>query len=1024
MQLGNRRHLEGKLEGGLFLKKLIVQNFKGFAERTTIEFFPGIGALIGPNGCGKSNVVDAVKWVLGAQKVSEVRGDKMNDLIFNGSATTTSHHYAEVEIVFDNSAKVFSLPQQEVSIARRLYRSGEMEYLINNEQCRLKDVHYLLLDTGLGRLDYSIMAQGSVSKILESSNTQRMRLIEEAASISKYRERHREYERKILKVTENLKHIEILYSNITKRKNALQKQTQASQGYFKIKKLLKHLELFQNLQTLKAIEKKQNTNHNETQQINQKLQALSTLIKQQTTRSEQLDQSAAKASDILQNETFKFKNELSVLHEKQKFLSERHSERTLELATQTKRIKQIEKNLHASKQTVATTEKSALHHEKILAHTRKELEGIRSALVVCQNNRKNQETIIATLEGDIAKNNALIDSERKTLDAIPELLFKDLEKLFPLSKLLAQEKKQKDPQEKLRSQLETLSQELHTTLENHLRNLLSLDPAAYKTALKTSFSTLKATTTQKINALKAKCTSLIDRDSNVTGIVKVIENVYRKKDVILSTLQTKITTAQKFQSKLKQAQKDLKKIGASKETLTVTQAKIEKKIAALNETIAPLRTDLARVKHYQTEQQADYDHYQKINSTLKTSIAGLIEQKKAIAVAITKTNVQAKTTTAKWIATRKNEKLSHTKLKNLKKNIGTLEQKYQKLNKQRYELSAQTNIFANEYKTLLEHTETYLDENLLDYRTRPEATKTLIKNSFITQEILDQISDRNPKPPISPPAAAPTHSAPTEQSQSMPKDSSALKKTNLSINLKTLTPRQLAKLIQICRDRLSGHNNINPLAEEELEEIAEEYSRIAKERLDIKNSLKNLSVLAQQVNRQSKKIFAKTFKQIAKNFKHIVKELFEGGTGNLAFKSHPNPDQNQIIISVQPPGKDVQNIDLFSGGEKTLIALALMFAIFKTKFSPFCILDEADAALDDENISRFLKLLKAFQRQTQILIISHNRKTFHAFDYLYGISMREGMSKIFSLKTDPSFATEETTISNPKHHHLNETTTS
>ncbi len=900
----------------MYLKKLHIKSFKGFGDKTEIQFYEGVGAFVGPNGCGKSNIIDAIKWCLGEQKVSELRGERMEDLIFTGSSLSQPHGFAEVEMIFDNSTKIFELPYQEVSIKRRLYRSGEMSYFMNGLASRLKDIHGLLENTGLADLSYSIIAQGKIDKMLSADDSERIILFEEAAGIRSSRERQREYERKILRAKENLVRISDIERELGKRRAYLQVQAEESSQFYKLEQELQDIEMKRAYLEYKDILEKQLL-------LKKSLGAAQEELKSSYMAVEKLQQAEIAQQNSGQNlrqSLFDWeKNKLILENTMASFLERKqYFETSLEgyEATRNQHAGQdlaVEKRKNLIQRELETLKKKSIGMAQQEKNFRSHIHGFQQKL---QKYQKNLSHLESTLDEEAAASTAL-EAEILNINLEEEKLLHEI-------------------QGQLDSWIKTFASFLQKTQEE--KDLLFKELKELKQA--------KALGMSNLEKPKKKLLTWIDNVQEFLVAKKVQRSVLPEFKNLERVSQKKASLA---------LQK--KRIQVKLDSLMNSQAGHQQKLANTRKKIDETKNSLLIKNEESKSLSAMKSYHEKNQQELAKRQQDTLLESQQIRELLEKSKNQKQNAVTEIKALSEKIKLGRKQQQSQKKpKLGLakkhddmerkLERQRELLRKKEFNLSRikmNIELAEKDRAALIEKVKNLYHEDMLSF------VKTIAKKKIV---------------------------------------------------IKKGSEAALALASREASQQFRAFKAINPIAKEELKTADTEYKTLKKERMDITNSLKNLSALNTKIELKSKKLLTKTFKVINKNFAQITATLFPQGRGHLELEYSRNPAERKAKIFVQPQGKQVKKLNLFSGGEKTLIMLALMFAIFMTRPSIFCILDEADAALDDENLSQFVKLIEKFKGKSQVLLISHNRKTFQSFEYIYGVTMRGGISKVFSLKVD------------------------
>jgi chromosome segregation protein len=740
----------------MYIKALILRGFKTFADQTELEFTENarITAIVGPNGCGKSNLMDATRWVLGEDNPRELRVAALSDIIFAGTLTRKPLSMAEITLVFDNSAGRLAIPFTEVAIKRRTFREGESEFFINKNKCRLKDIKDLLMDTGLGEGTYSIITQGRVDAILSSKGEERRAVFEEAAGINKYKTRKEAAEKKLIAAEQNLLRISDLKIEINEQLLTLEEQARKAREYLDLQALLKNEDIGLSRRLLEQIMEKKKQVSEELGKIKQEAEV----------------QKAAEAQDD---------QELQALKESHKKIENEIDGILVALDQEKDRLRDLEFDQRLIQNDIQREEKNL----KVLAEKEIEL-GEKSA-----ENQSNLEQE----KGEI------------NFSEIPEAdLFREL--VQNSSKLI----------ELLSSILAALGQE----------NKLSLTLAE---------------SNQKEESYKLRLEMLREEISELQGDKERLNLAIQDYQAQLANIGSKIESAKNEQ------------VAAA----TLSQKRKEKE-----------------------------ELYQKISS-----------------------------------------------LEDKIRNEGQLERK--KLNE-----------------------ETSLEISLA--KLEGEMTGICEKISL---------------------------------------------EYNLSLDEIMLFPYQIANVAKAKKEvedkkaRLRSLEPVNLLAIEEFDKAKERLSFIEAQLQDLNSARESLRNLIIELDLKAEQTFQETMQQISTIFSEVFSKLFQGGEAKIALTPGVPALQAEIEISVRPSGRKWLPLPLLSGGERSLSAIAILFSLLKIRPSPFCFLDEVDAALDDANIGRFAEMLKDFSGHSQIIVITHNKRTMAVADNIYGVTMEEpGTSRLLSMK--------------------------
>ena len=905
----------------LFIKSLILNGFKAFGEKTELVFSEGIGALVGPNGCGKSNVIDAIKWVVGEQKISELRGDRLEDLIFNGSETLKASNYAEVELILDNNSKILPIVSEEVSIVRRLYRSGETECLINKQFCRLKDIQSLFFDTGIGKSTYSIIAQGKIDRIFSENNEERRKIFEEAASISKYLEKQREYERKIEKANNNLLRLSDLLKELEKRNKQLEKQAKDSDRFFELQSKLKEKEVDGLLYRIIQIKKKQENNR---EQIEINERSLTIWKQEMEDFRENL---IVFRSDISEKE--EFINEL----EKQKIRIEE------EISFYFKQVESYKNREKESKRSIELQENNLLHFEE-------ELEEINERLKKLEKEMEESKELLKVIDFE---KKLLLEEEKEIKERIEKLLLEKKNNVERLQDFKTNKRIKLEEQEKLIKEIVKEIDEIKHQVREERNDFLQKGKELFyfqKELLKSIYIVLnKEVEVKELEKIKEK----------VKKYEGLFEEYIKNKDsfyeLIFST-ESSYSNKVKIDKKIEGIEKEIERIEKRENEIIYEVEGLRKGENKVEQEKSNIEIKKVKYEQFYVSVGSELKEKKKRKEILESLKAKTFKEINLLKESYKEVKEKERNLKEKFLKNEKEIKRIKEILRRSFSKVGEKNKKIQVFLKRSQELEKKINNRKKDLDNLL------LNERLFE------------KDLTNFYEIgLEQFSVD-------------------------------IKGGKDSLLNKGLNLEEIKEKIEWYKEKLKELGKINPLAKEEYEELEKELEEIKKQREDVEKSLEDLKAISLEIERTSRETFLEQFSLIKDNFYRLFRRLFNGGRADIRLKNEAEPLKSDVEINVQPPGKKMQKISLFSGGEKSLIAISIMFSIFLTKPSPICLLDEVDAALDAENVKRLSKLFEEFKETTQFLVISHNQKTMDIIDYIYGITMRTGISKIFSIKME------------------------
>lgn len=921
----------------MFLKSIELFGFKSFADRTRIEFTDGISALLGPNGCGKSNVVDAIKWVLGEQATKSLRAERMEDVIFNGTEARKAVNVAEVTLTLSNDDGLLPLEIPEVTVKRRLFRSGDSEYQINNAPVKLRELRELFFDTGVGKASYSIMEQGKIDQILSSRPEERRYLFEEAAGITKYKARGREAERKLERTDENMRQVESILGEVKRSYDSLKKQSEKTLVYralreerFEIEVDLQLLRLRSFLdnqekkerQLEKAIELRDQTKR-EIDAINESLE-------------ENLDEVNSMESTLIdgQKKLYGLGIEKANAENQSRILSERRDEVREQLKLEAGRREAIESKI------------STLTKERDDASS--EASSLAENIVSLEQNIEEFEAAIESAAGRIRENEASVKKRESEIRSAEQRQVGIQRELREITDVIVQEL-----DEKLResgySRVERSNVEEEIT--NHLSSALILVEG--KIHILGDVGELSQAS-RRNSALLGVSDGLVEVRDSLQALQELFGRYRDTTPAFLDEFLAPegiITKKRDLDQSMETLQSDIHARRGEIETLNSHSRELSQKIEEYRHTLEELRVNRVRMK---TQVDSLRDAIRRRNEEISEQEAALSENEHKVETA--RRQLSDLATRVEELAKRRHELDSEeaslsARLRELEKTISTkntdLAQKEQNLKARMDGLGkAQSKVESFQ----MELTE----------------TKTEIRNIY--ENFQDQHS----------------------------RDLREFEPRLLTIEE---TTGELRKELTENRESERGLGSVNLMAPEEFDEVKERYEFLTGQLGDLREAKEDLLRVTDEIRTESAELFAETYTKIRKNFHTIFRRLFGGGRAELKLLDPDNVLESGIEIYVQPPGKKLENIALLSGGERSMTAVALLFATFMVRPSPFCLLDEIDAALDESNVGRFADMLIEFSKRSQFIIITHNKKTVAYADTLLGVTMEEsGVSKVIAIR--------------------------
>lgn len=1179
----------------MYLKRLELQGFKSFADKTILELMPGITTVIGPNGSGKSNISDAIRWVLGEQSMKSLRGTKSLDIIFAGTQNRKSLGFAEASLVFDNSDGALPIEYTEVTVTRKIYRSGETGYYINKVPCRLKDVLELFMDTGIGKDGYSIIGQGKIDEILSNKSEDRRHIFEEAAGIVKYRTRKQESEKKLehtklnllrindilteiegnleplqmqadkakkyLNLREELKNIEIglFVYNIEKYKQDLEKvvqdigimqsQCNDEEGRLERVKILKEelkssideiIETIENMSNIGFESQKQieqlnsdinvaktriaNNNENndrylkEIEEQNSKIQELK----------DEIEQKEAKKDNLKQNKE-KFEKELNEKQAELDKLTEKLSSKELEIEgykhtveENTDKKYELQSEINAQNINYQNFEKRQAQIKQEMQSTISELDGTRlnkEDIAKQFNEIENKKNKAQNSLNEVAKQREEANQKIKSFESNINILSSEMRIKESRLKFLVETEKEKEGYIKsVKSLLKDCEniKELGKGMNGVLANIIEV-PDDLQTAIemclgaslqnivtetetdakrlvehlrknnlgRASFLPISSVKGKKLDKIKGNESGVVGIASDLVKYNKKYEQIILNllgRTVIVDNMDTAIKVAkqngytfrivtkegdlinpsgaitggsvakktvnilgrgkeiEKLEKEIKNLKQKIEKLENDKQNyeesiegilelsanlekelqeIDITYATEKQKVISINENIEKLEKRLNRLKEEQANLEKQKEEAVSTKGDLQVEINKIVEQNEELSKIITEfaelnkddqkyiddlnfdiTNLKISVSSfdeseasIQEIQERINQELenAHTSIENknaqieqIKKDNEDLEKSIQETLQKIEEVKESVNSSSSKIEELKQERaqkseklskqeDEITDKFKVIEDLKGQLVKLDVKKTKIEEDINGIINKMWEEYELTPNNA--------EQYQ---------KPENVA-----LTQRRVNNL----RTEIRELGSVNVDSIEEYKNLKDRYDFMSEQRLDLENTMSKLRKVISDMTQIMKEQFKEKFKVINKNFGEVFAELFGGGKAELTLEDEENILECGIEITVQPPGKKLQNMMLLSGGEKAFTAIALLFAILKINPAPFCVLDEIEAALDDVNVFRYADYLKKFTDHTQFLVITHRKGTMEVADTVYGVTMEEsGISKLLSMK--------------------------
>ena len=1177
----------------MYLKNIEVQGFKSFAQKINFEFHNGITGIVGPNGSGKSNVGDAVRWVLGEQSAKQLRGGNMQDVIFSGTETRKPLSFASVAITLDNSDHKLPVEFNEVTVTRRLYRSGESEYLINGSACRLKDINEMFYDTGIGKEGYSIIGQGQIDKILSGKPEDRRELFDEAAGIVKYKRRKNTTIKKLEDEQQNLVRVTDILSELTKQLGPLERQSETARIYLAKRDSLRELDvnmfLLESRQTEKdllVLREKNETASAQLEDTNREYQQtkveydrleqeLEGLNRQMDELREKTQQNALQKQQLegqinvlneqiqagLQSDTH-FKNRLEIVEEDLKQRQQARSEVEEEKGSLHTIVKEAQKRLTDQEDRLHTVQEQISQCESAVEDGKNEIieilnsrattkgkaqrfdtlmeqVGIRKAevnqhILHLKSEEAQQKTIRAKAQSEydqITEEIHQIDQKSRQMDQQVHSLSEDLKKqttqleisqtayhreasrLESLRNIterydgygnsIRRVMEQKDRVSGIRGVVADLIQvnkeyeiAIETALGGSIQNIVTDNEQTAKRMIeylkknrfgRATFLPLNSINTRgefsQKDALKEAgviglASDLVTTEKEYTGLTRYLLG----RVLVVDQIDHAIAIAKKYHHSLRMVTIEGESLspggsmtgGAFKNNSNLLGRRreieeLEGKVAAQKEEVSRLAASMEENRHNRNQLREQISQLQEqlrskyvAQNTAKMNLVQLNDKEQEIRdgyerIRLDQEQIRRQISEIKqdhdkideelkasrqdekeletYIETRqkeleewKNEEsLVQRKLEDLRLEASTTQQKESFASENLSRLISEIQGLVQEKQTILE-TLKQGNQEMENKRRSVEELKEAV-SGFGGQEEADrqQLENWQKEKDLK----NTSHKAFFEKRDHLSGQISLLDKECFRLKSQMekleesreaqisymweeyeITPnnalqyrkeeytdlKEMKKQITQLKDEIRKLGSVNVNAIEDYKNLQERHAFLSGQYEDLKKAEAQLENIIRELDEGMRQQFSEKFRDIQREFDKAFKELFGGGKGTLELEEDVDILEAGIKIISQPPGKKLQNMMQLSGGEKALTAIALLFAIQNLKPSPFCLLDEIEAALDDSNVGRFAGYLQKLTKNTQFIIITHRRGTMNAADRLYGITMQEkGVSTLVSV---------------------------
>lgn len=1197
----NEATISCRIGEGMFLKRIELAGFKSFADRTELEFVKGITAVVGPNGSGKSNISDSIRWVLGEQSAKSLRGGKMEDIIFAGSDSRKAVNYGEVSLTLDNADQALPLDFAEVSVTRRLHRSGESEYFINKQACRLKDITELFMDTGIGREAYSIIGQGKIEEILSTRSEDRRGIFEEASGIVKFKSRKKEAQKKLDDTEQNLLRISDLIAELEDQIGPLKDQSEKAILYKELKEELKHSEIALYVHQIEEIHASWQEQSEKLKELEKRQLELSTVIGVHDAELEQHRADVRKLEEELEalqgellrlsEEAEKSEGQMSVLKERRRNLESNREQllTTIEGLAQRRQglvderdvlmLKENELTAKANemKQRLAAEEQKYVGvssgtsnetEEKLkgdllellnkIAQSRNETRYVEQQAESAEKRKAKAAEELERTSGTAASQAAGLASVADKLDAVRgrieavrdqylqtgEDQKKQQQTITEIGQVLRKWEQKADALTSRRETMQEMKDDfdgfmhgvkevlkarsrsgsgglrgvhgavaellkvpaeyevsLETAMGGALQHVVMDDEASAREAIqflkqrqlgRATFLPLTVIRSRSIGAGERK---ILEQTDGYIGVaVDLIEFDAKYADVMGSLLgnvivaktlehANRIAAKGQYRYRVVTLDGDIVNAGGSmtggslhrkNSNLLGRQRQIEeldKEIAHAQQQLASLQAKLGQLRkaseaqtqslddlrsqgeQYRMEEQQLLAEKQQLETEARhlTQQRSLLEEERrsaaqehermtARAAELVELLAQLDSREAELQASIRHAESNRkafesekdklqSELTDLKVSVASAARDKQALEDQRRRVDADI-AAAEEDQRRQQGTLTYVEQDL-ESNTQETVLQTELLNELrIKRQACSEQVDFKRADRVERLRYIEAEEAKTKEERSQLRQvEEQLRLTEVRVNrldveleglLRKLSEEyelsfELAKsrypvpediegtqtIVRDLKRRISSLGEVNLGAIDEYQRISERFDFLSQQQKDLIEAKQSLYHVIKEMDEEMSKRFYTTFEEIRGHFVHVFARLFGGGRADLVLSEPKNPLETGIDIVAQPPGKKLQNLQLLSGGERALTAIALLFAILHVKPVPFCVLDEVEAALDEANVSRFAEYLREFSSQTQFIVVTHRKGTMEEADVLYGVAMEEGgVSKLVSVRLE------------------------
>ena len=924
------------------LTNIKISGFKSFVDKTEISLSSKRTGIIGPNGCGKSNIIDAVKWVLG-ETSKHIRGDSIDDVIFNGTDTRKPHDYANVELLFSNTENRIGgqyAQYDEISVKREVTREGASKYFLNNSHCRRRDILDIFMGTGLGPKSYAIINQGTASKLIESKPEEFRVYLEEVAGISKYRERKRETENKISHTKENLDRLNDVVSEVSKQLKTLERQAIQADKYKKLSKEKKSIKAEILAISIRDFQEKIENKNIKIETKKTKLEKKQSEVNSLNTQTEKLKITYEELNEEMNNTQKQYYDALSEVG---------RTEQAIEYEKDgAKRNKQQYENALESIEKI----RSRLGRDNDeLTLFKKEIEELSSKKDEARKKTINLENDKNNLNNELIEKKLILEGDLKKLYESKQNIKNKEEKIINYSNDI----------KRIKGDIEAYSetsQKILTELKKIESYELDIKIKEYQQEMNTFNKILKKLDNDALMASSKRTKIILE---SIKEVVKTIQsNEYelaKKNEQIKNDIDSKISSETNRLSEiilnLENSKENINSLSNEVRNLEIITKKIQTEIQQIS-------SKYNEVSKLYEQEKNNLHNLEVNNETRKVKISNLIGN-------IESSNTELKSMTGNIELLKSNNDSPDNKLlkleENLEGNLKVQNAKDLELKEVRLKITDLTNKISS------------LDKSKLEITSIIETVRYEIsEDEKNIQEVIGQVKSTK------------------EQLSELGVDNKSILDADIDYDLSKWKKRE--NELSSAIDRMGP---INLAAIDQFKEYEERKSYLIMQKEDLLSALNSLEEAIKKIDKDTKERFKDTFEKVDKKLQEIFPKLFSGGKAYLKMTEN-DLLKTGVAVYASPPGKKLTSINLLSGGEKALTALSLVFALFSLNPSPFCMLDEVDAPLDDVNIERFCNLFTEMSEKIQFIVITHKKITMEYVEQLIGVTMGEkGVSKLVNV---------------------------